>query len=353
MSPSFILFKPNLHQSVIDWWFDDSFTNAVNDSSLGSSLILRATREGVGNALIRVLKSNRKKKLLALSADLVSSTGLGSFQKLFPDRVINVGVSEQNLAGLSAGIASEGYSVVMTSFAVFNPGRNWDFIRTQIVFNNEPVVIVGSHAGLATGADGATHQSLEDVALLRSLPLTIFSPADEVAAEELLVKALSNNGPSYFRLVRKKTPLLFKPSKAGSDYLVLVKPSKVSRNNVLVLSHGATVWESLKALKLVASSNTSFPGVGLIAVQKLHPLPSGVINALKNYSRVLVVEDHNKVGGLGSAVAEAIAVNGLKARLLINAVESFGESGSPEDLYRKHGIDSRGIVKSLKSLIKK
>ncbi len=342
----------NVHNQVFKWWFSDEAPSLINSS-----------RKGFGNELLRLARSNDR--IIALTANLESSTSLTSFHKTFPDRFFDVGVAEQSLAGISAGLAAEGFLPVMTSFAVFNPGRNWDFIRSQIVMNNLPVIIVGSHAGIATGHDGATHQALEDVALMRSLPnVFVLSPADYNDTSLALRFAVKLKKPVYLRLVREKSPVIFK--KKGSfkpfSWLLPLSSSKIINKRVVIVATGNTLWVALNSAKLLWRSLGL--KVAVLNVSLLKPFP--IIKELLSADLVFSLEDHNVVGGLGSAIAEFLSGNASSARLVRLGLDSFGDSGPADELYSFFGIDfisvafsvldnlnNKKLFSSLRSFLKK
>lgn len=289
------------------------------------------TRKGFGKGLLKAAH----KHLVVLTADLKGSTSLSAFSQKYPDQCIDVGVAEQSLAGIAAGLASEGKQVVMTSFAVFNPGRNWDFIRTQIVMNNLPIVIVGSHAGLATGEDGATHQALEDVALMRSLPnITIISPADDLEAESAIEYALKLKTPVYLRLARNNQGLVTETF--NGKELHLRKGGDVS-----IFSTGIMAHTALEAAQILAKEG--------IHVQVIHaPIIKPFDITLPNNKLLVTLEDHSIIGGLGSALCELASQQGGR-RVLRLGTPTFGASAPAEDIFVKYGLHPKGVAKSIMS----
>lgn len=343
----------DVHQQIIDWWKKTLKTanqKTANQYALVSELSRVATREGFGQGLLDA--GNLHKNVLALTANLGSSTGLSPFLKEFSDRCIDIGVAEQSLAGISAGLASEGKIVAMTSFAVFSPGRNWDFIRTQIALNKLPVLVLGSHAGLATGPDGATHQALEDVSLMRSIPhMHVLSPADAGEAAALTRTVIRDKAlPAYVRVAREKSVSVFKEKKP----FVLGKASVLCEGRDIVLhTTGVTAFEALLAAKTLWDTHKI--SVSVIHHASIKPLDTKIILKSAEKKKLLVsVEDHQIIGGLGSAIAETLTDVGSSLRLLrLGVNDVFGESGSTKELYNKHGINAQGIVKSVLSALKK
>lgn len=326
----------SLHPAAKRWW-----------AGKDEALVKEATRSGLGKGL---LVASKRKELLVLTADLLDSTGLAPFKQQHPEKVLDIGVAEQGLAGLSAGLASEGYSVVMTSFAVFSPGRNWDFIRTQIAMAKLPVIIVGSHAGLATGPDGATHQALEDVALMRPLPnMTVLSPLDSVEAERLTVKALALKKPVYVRLVREKTPVL---TTARTPLSIGKALELCAGADLTIMTTGTLAYEALAAAKTLWRKHKLSASVQHHC--SLKPLDGKAVKDAARKRLIITVEDHQTVGGLGSAVAETIA--GLKAHaplIRLGVQDQYGESGTTKELYKAYGLDAEAIVKAALRALKK
>ena len=301
-----------------------------------------ATRKGFGRGLLEAAKAS--KNVTALTANLGSSTGLGPFKERYPRRFIDVGVAEQSLAGLAAGMASEGHTVAMTSFASFSPARNWDLIRTQITMPALPVLIVGSHAGLATGADGATHQALEDVAMMRSLPgLTILSPGDADEAAALTRMALKDKLPAYLRVSRAKTRQFLTTPKSATAGRWLITGGKKT-----IITTGATLEEALTAARTLWHDHEE--AVNVLHTPSLKPLDKRALNkASQRSDKLYTVEDHNTTGGLGSAVAEHLASLDTHPPLTrLGVQDRFGQSGTAEELYDHYGFSAKKIAAAIR-----
>jgi transketolase len=328
-----------LHPEVKAWWKNPSVTAIpLHD----------ATRTGFGQGLLDA--AAKRKDILALTADLGGSTGLGPFKERFPDRFLDVGVAEQSLAGVGAGLASEGYHVVITSFAAFSPGRNWDFLRVQASLAQLPILIVGSHAGLATGADGGTHQALEDVALLRSLPgITIISPCDALEAAVATQALLKLATPSYLRLARPETPAILS--------LAALQGFKIGRAMPLLKGRDATILTTgIMAPIALAVAKTLWKehhlSIGVLHVATITPLDrAAVLAAAKATPLLMTLEDHHVNGGLGSAVAEVLAEQGSPAKLIRKGTKAFGSSGKPAELYAIHGLDAVSLAQTIRSSV--
>ncbi|MBD3208881.1 transketolase family protein [Candidatus Woesearchaeota archaeon] len=318
-----------LRREVAAWWHGDV------------TLERAATREGFGQGLLAAAKKNDR--VIALTANLGGSTCLDGFRKQYPQRFIDVGVAEQSLVGVAVGLASEGFLPVATSFAVFSPGRNWDFIRVQVAMSKQPVIVVGSHAGLATGPDGATHQALEDVSLMRGLPgMTVLSPLDAAEAAKAIAKSVAVKEPTYLRLVRAKTPLLTKKS---TPYVIGRALPLLKGTDVAILTTGTMAFTALEAAKLLWQKKWS---ASVTHFGTIKPLDErAVLAAAKNSKVVVTLEDHNIIGGFGSAVAEALAKKPAAPLLRMGVRDLFGESGTPGQLYKKHGLDAATIARRI------
>ncbi|KKS78098.1 MAG: transketolase, transketolase [Parcubacteria group bacterium GW2011_GWC1_43_11b] len=309
----------------------------------------KSLREGFGEALAEMAETN--KKIVAISADLRDSTRLDIFAKKFHERFFEVGVAEQNLAGVASGLASTGQIPFISSYAVFSPGRNWEQIRTTICYNNVPVKIIGSHGGLSTGPDGGSHQALEDIALMRVLPrMVVVVPADYWEAKKA-TKAIANNGaPSYLRLVREKYPVIttaessFEIGKAN----ILIDSDQAQ---VAIIACGVSVYQALLAGKKLAKE-----GIEAVVVNNhtIKPLDrETILRVAKKTGAVVTVEDHQQAGGMGSAIAELLAQEYPTPMKIIGVDDIFGQSGSAEELTEHYGLGADSIVQATKDLLAK
>lgn len=296
--------------------------------------ILKSTRDGFGEAILELGETNEN--VVVLTADLTESTRVDKFVEKFPERFVQVGVAEQNLASVASGMSAMGKIPFMTSFSIFSPGRNWEQIRTTIAYNNSNVKIIGSHAGLVTGADGGSHQALEDIALMRVIPrMTIFSPADFEEAKKLTKKSAEINGPVYIRLSKFKTPEI--------DYEKIKQEGEIA---VFVTGH-------LTALALEAVEELNQEGIDcrLVNISQIKPLEEERILAIAEKSKALVVvEDHQQAGGLGSAIAELLAQKMPKKINFVAVKDQFGQSGKAEELLKHYGLDKNAIKKAVYGL---
>jgi len=312
------------------------------DATENKKLELRSLRDGFGEAVFSLAKSNRN--IFVLSADLSPSLRIESVRKELPDQFIECGVAEQNMVGIAAGLALSGKIPFVTSFAEFLTGRAWEQIRIDVCYNNVNVKLIGSHAGLATGEDGATHQMLEDLALMRVLPnMTVIVPCDANEAYQATIAASKINGPVYVRLARPETPIITdKNAPFEINKINILKQGK----DIIIFATGLSVYEALMAAEALEKQEKS---VAVLNVHTIKPLDKEtIIKFAKNAKLAVTVEDHQIIGGLGSAIAEVLAdnnINVLLKRLGVN--NSFGESGKYKELWQKHGINKEGIIKAI------
>lgn len=304
------------------------------------------TRNGYGEGLVEA--GNKDKNVVVLCCDLTDSTRSKAFKEKFPDRFIEVGVAEQNMAGLAAGMALNGLIPFCSSYAVFNPGRNWDQIRVSVCYNEANVKIVGAHAGISVGPDGATHQGLEDIAITRCLPnMTVLAPCDYLETKKATLAAAKIKGPVYLRFAREKTPV-FTTNKT---------PFKVGRaevfkegNDITIISFGPLVYEALKAAKDLQKQKID---AEVINCHTIKPIDiKTIVKSAKKTGKVVTIEEHQIYGGLGGAVAEVLAQNQPVPMQIIGMPDSFGESGEPQQLLDKYGMNVFEIIKAVKKLMK-
>lgn len=280
-----------------------------------------------------------------LTCDLADSTRASWFQKEFPDRFIEVGVAEQNLMGISAGLAKEGKIPFACSYAEFNPGRNWEQLRISVCYNNLNVNVQGCHAGITVGADGATHQMLEDIALTRSLPnMTVIVPCDALEAQKAVIASARIKGPVYIRCGRAKTPFI---TKKQSKFRVGKADIMKEGRDVCIIACGIMVNEALEAAEQLRPKINA----AVINCHTIKPIDKKtIIKYAKKAKAIVTAEEHQINGGLGSAVAEVLAENYPVKMKRVGILDRFGESGKPRDLMKKYKITSRDIVKAVKQL---
>ncbi len=311
------------------------------------------SRNGFGEGL--VLAAEENEAVVGLCADLTESTRMQKFAEKFPQRFFEVGVAEQNLATVAAGMALGGKIPFISSYATFSPGRNWEQIRTTICYNDVPVKIIGSHAGVSVGLDGATHQALEDIAMMRVLPnMIVISPTDSIEARKATMAAARIAMPCYIRLSREKVPLITTeqtPFEIGKME-VLYDPSAGSgRADVAVIATGEMVHKALLAAEELKSDKIS---VRVINCHTIKPLDKEiVIKAAQETGAIVTVEEHQIHGGLGGAIAELVSQHYPVPIKIIGIEDIFGESGAPNELLEKFGLTKENIIKAIHSVIRR
>lgn len=303
------------------------------------------TRDGYGQGLVEA--GERDKNVVVLCCDLADSTRSQWFAQQFPDRFIEVGVAEQNLAGLAAGMALNGKIPFISSYAVFSPGRNWDQIRVSVCYNKSNVKIAGAHAGISVGPDGATHQALEDMALMRVLPrMTVISPCDVHEARKATMAAARYQGPVYIRFAREKTPIVTTtdtPFAIGK--VLLCKEGK----DVTLLATGPLLYETICAASALHALGVD---VQVVNCPTLKPLDEVSLLRLVKYTRAVVtIEEHQIQGGLFGAVSELFSQKFPVPIVPIGMPDSFGESGEPHELLEKYGMTSHAIVSAAQKVL--
>ncbi len=304
-------------------------------------------RAGFGRGLLAA--GHADKNVVALCADLTISTKMDEFAKSYPERFVEMGIAEQNLVTVAAGMALAGKIPFVSSYAAFSPGRNWEQIRTTICLNETNVKIVGSHAGLITGADGATHQMLEDITLMRVLPhMTVVVPADSIEAEKATKVLAAMKGPAYIRLARDKTPVI------STDKT----PFSLAKANVLrhgkdatIVACGAMVYQALMAAEQLSHDGIEVEVINAAVVKPLDTV-TVVASAVKT-GAVLTVEEGQVAGGLGGAVAEVLGEHAPVPMTRVGMLDRFGESGTPDELFQKFGLTAPHLAKRVKELIKR
>ncbi|OGG59231.1 transketolase [Candidatus Kaiserbacteria bacterium RIFCSPHIGHO2_02_FULL_49_16] len=292
------------------------------------------TRSGFGKGAVEAGKADER--VVVLSADLAESTRADAFQKEFPERFVEVGVAEQNMATVGAGMAAYGKIPFITSYATFSPGRNWEQIRTTIAINNVPVKICGMHAGLLTGPDGATHQALEDIALMRAMPnMIVISPCDAEEGRKATLAAAKNGLPTYLRFARDKTPVMTTPEtpfEIGKAQIFW----KSKNPKVAVFATGPLVYNALLAARELEGHGI---GTAVVNVHTIKPLDKELIVALaRETGSVVTVEEHQIMGGLGGAIAELLARECPTPIEFVGIQDKFGQSGEPKELMEHYGL---------------
>lgn len=306
---------------------------------------LKPTRDGYGKGV--VIAGEADERVVVLCADLTESTRSEEFSKKFPKRFIELGVAEQNMATIASGLANYGKIPFIASYATFSPGRNNEQIRTTICINNVPVKIMGCHAGISVGPDGATHQALEDVALMRVVPnMTVIVPCDAIEAQKATIACVETNGPVYIRLSREKSPIITTektPFRIGK--------AEVFRQgrDVAIIACGILVYQALLAVETLSQSGVD---AMVINCHTIKPLDKDtIISAARHCKAIVTVEEHQIAGGLGGAVAELLSQNYPVPHEFVGVEDSFGESGNTAELLKKFHLLSEDIVNATRKIL--
>ena len=306
-----------------------------------------ATRNSYGSALVELGKEHEE--LVVLDADLAGSTQTGVFAKAFPERHINCGIAEANMTGVAAGLAAAGKIPFMSSFAMFATARNFEQIRNSIGYPQLNVKIAASHAGISVGEDGATHQCLEDMALMRQIPgMVVLNPADDVEARAAIKAAFEHVGPVYIRLGRLAVPVL----NDEENYKFEIGKGVVLKEgtDVTIFATGLEVYEAVLAAEMLEKDGIS---AEVVNIHTIKPIDKElVIASATKTGKVVTVEEHFTIGGLGSAVCEVLSENAPTKVLRIGVDDVFGESGPALELIHKYELDAEGIYKKVKAFVK-
>ncbi len=303
-----------------------------------------ATRQAYGQVLVEL--GNKYDNLVVLDADLSKSTMTAEFSKTYPERFFNMGIAEQNLYGTATGLAVSGKIVCASTFAMFASGRAFEIIRNSIGYPHANVKICATHAGITVGEDGATHQTFEDLALMRTIPgMTVLNPGDGVSAKELIRQAVAMNGPVYVRLGRAAVPMVYdENSKIEIGKGNCVRDGK----DYTAIATGIMVNEALQAAEILKGEGID---LRVIDMHTIKPLDEEIIiKAAKETKGIVTCEEHSIIGGLGSAVAEVVVKNQPVKMAMVGQKDTFGESGKPDELKKKYGMTADDIVAAVKSL---
>ena len=307
----------------------------------------KATRFGFGEGLVELGKKNDK--IFVLGADTVSSVAINGFQKEFPERFANVGIAETNMLGMAAGLAVAGFIPFVSTYGVFASGRPWEQIRTTICYSNLNVKKGGSHSGLMVGPDGATHQALEEISIMRCLPnMTVLVPCDLVETRKATIAAADYNGPVYIRYGRENVPIITEdktPFEIGKA--IKMREGK----DVCIMACGSMVYESLMAAELLEKEGIK---ARVLNIHTIKPIDKqAIINAAKDCGAIVTAEEHQIFGGFGSAVAEVVVANCPVPMEFVGVNDTFGESGKPADLIVKYGLKDVNIAAAVKKVLKR
>lgn len=324
----------------------------LNPNLFSDKLEKAPNRDGFGEGLLEVGKKDAR--VVALSADLTESTRTNLFAEAFPERFVQCGVAEQNMASLASGLAAVGKVPFITSYAMFSPGRNWEQIRTTIAYNNQNVKIIGAHSGVSVGPDGATHQAIEDMAIMRAMPnMIVIAPADVHEAKKAVLFAAEHKGPVYIRLGRAPVPVVTtvsSPFKFGKAELLL-EPSESKKQSVGIVVTGSLLYEALLAAREL---NEGDIGASVLHMPTVKPLDEKLLLRLAEENDLIVtLEEHQIAGGLGGAVAEYLSETRPTRIKRLGVHDEFGQSGEPEELIAHYGMDKKAILDAVKSFFAK
>lgn len=311
-------------------------------------------RKGFGEGLLAAGEADSR--VVGLCADLTESTQMHLFKNKFPDRFIEMGVAEQNLVTVASGMAAMGKIPFVTSYAMFSPGRNWEQIRTTICYNDVPVKIAGSHAGVSVGPDGGTHQALEDIALMRVIPrMVVISPCDSIEARKATIAAAKTRTPVYIRLAREKTPIITTPEtpfeigKASIFYDSRIKNQDSRKLDVGIIATGSLVHEALLAAQALDKEGISVSVMNLATIKPLDK--EAILQFAKDAGVVVTVEEHQRMGGMGSAVAELLISQYPVPMEFVGVDDDFGQSGTPQELVAHYKLSALFIAAAAKRAI--
>ncbi|NCU28146.1 MAG: transketolase family protein [Candidatus Moranbacteria bacterium] len=323
----------------------------LNTKLFNEDVDKKTTRLGFGQGLL--LAGSNDPNIVVLTADLKESTKVDLFAERFPERFIDVGVAEQNMASVASGMASMGKIPFIASYAIFSPGRNWEQIRTTICYNDQPVKIIGSHAGLSVGEDGGSHQALEDIAITRVIPnMVVISPCDAIETKKATMACAKTKNPTYIRLARNNTPIITTeetPFEIGKASLVFVPESGLSQ--IGIIATGPILYKAILAARELEKAGIKVKVLNLSTIKPLDK--QAILSLAKETKKILTVEDHQIVGGMGSAVAELLAQEYPVHIDFVGVEDKFGQSGTPEELESHYGLNTENIINKAKSLIKK
>ncbi len=306
-----------------------------------------ATRDAYGKALKELGMINDN--IIVLDADLSKSTKTADFQKVKPNHFVNVGIAEQNLMGIAAGIAATGKIPFASTFAMFATGRAFEIIRNSIAYPKLNVKIVATHSGVTVGEDGGSHAAIEDISLMRSVPnMTVIVPADGVETEKVIKKIVEYNGPVYVRLGRSKVPVIYDDS---YEFEIGKFSTLREGTDVSIIACGIMVSKALEAAEELAKNGINAEVINASTIKPFDE--KAVLNSVKKTNCVVTVEEHNIYGGLGSAVSEVLCCNYPAPLEMVGVMDVFGESGSPDELLEKFKLTSNEIINKVNVVIKR
>ena len=304
-----------------------------------------ATRQAYGEVLVELGADHPE--LVVMDADLSGSTKTGMFAKAYPDRFFNMGIAEQGMYATAAGLALSGKTVCASTFAMFAAGRAYEIIRNSIGYNKANVKICATHAGITVGEDGASHQTFEDIALMREIPgMTVLNPSDAVSAKKLIRLAVDFDGPCYVRLGRASVPVFY-----DEDAQLEIGKGNLLRDgkDITIIATGIMISEAMEAADALAADGID---ARVIDIHTIKPIDEEIIiKAASETGAIVTAEEHSVIGGLGSAVSEVVVKNCPVKMAFVGQNDVFGESGKPDELKAKYGMDKAAIIEAVKSLL--
>lgn len=308
---------------------------------------LKATRLGFGEALLEIGRENPD--VVVIGADVTGSVKTDLFMKNFPNRFFSVGIAEQDMIGTAAGLAIAGKIPIASTFGVFATGRPYDQIRQSVAYSKLNVKICASHCGLTVGQDGATHQSLEDIALMRVLPnMIVLCPSDYVETKKMIKAVINHKGPAYVRFFRDNTPVF---NDESAPFEIGKAAKLIDGSDVTIIACGLQVWEAILAEEILSAKGIS---VRVLNMHTIKPIDcEEIIKAASETGAIVTAEDHQLAGGLGSAVAEVLTQNYPVPQEFVAIRDIFGESGNGSELMKKYGIEKDGIIAAVKKVLKR
>lgn len=308
-------------------------------------------RKGFGEGLLKA--GEEDKNIVALCADLTESTTMNIFRDRFPNRFVEIGVAEQNLASVASGMAAMGKTAFISSYAMFSPGRNWEQIRTTICYNDRPVIVAGSHAGISVGPDGGTHQAVEDIAITRVIPnMVVISPCDSIEAKKATLLLAKLGKPAYLRLAREKTPVITTeetPFEIGKAQIVF--SPEIGLAEVGIIATGALLHKAIVVAKEMEKEGKKVKVMNLATIKPLDV--EAVVALAKETKCIVTVEEHQIAGGMGSAVAECLSQNYPVPIEFVGVQNKFGQSGTPAELLEHYGMGTKDIKIAVEKVLKR
>jgi transketolase len=325
-------------------------TQHLNPNLFSPNVESVPNRNGFGEGLKEA--GEKDARVVALAGDLTVSTKVDMFQKAFPERYFQMGIAEQSMASVASGMAAMGKIPFIASYAMFSPGRSWEQIRTTVAYNGSNVKIIGAHSGISVGPDGATHQAIEDMGIMRIMPrMVVIAPCDAYEAKRATLAAAAYQGPVYIRLARENTPVI---TTVGSPFAigkaeVYLKRDPSHLKKVGIIGTGTVLYHALVAGKKL---NEMGVGASVMNMATVKPLDTeAVLNFANEHDVIVTVEEHQVAGGLGSAVAEFLSEVRPTRILRLGVHDTFGQSGTPEELLAHYGIDHESIIRETQKFL--